>query len=453
MRGEGEVTTVTTKTEDRYLDAFERSRDRLPGPAWLRPVRQTAIDRFAELGFPTKKHEDWKFTNIRPITETEFGLDPMEGRMPEPDELAGFRLPEGAEAARIVFVNGRYAPALSDLDSLPGGIRVAALSEALQGEDDLLESHLTRYADYHNDAFTALNTAFLRDGGFVHIPRGAILEAPIHLLFVSTETDRPAVTHPRNLIVAGEDSQASVVEEYVALHEGVYLSNVVTEVVAGENAVLTHTVIERESTEAFSVGTLRLQQERTSNVSSHTVLLGGSIVRNNVHPVLAGEGGHCVVNGLFLPAGSQHMDNFMRVEHAAPHCDSRQYYNGILDDHGHGVFSGRIVVHQVAQKTDAKQENRNVLLSEQAGVDSKPQLEIYADDVKCTHGATIGQLDAGAIFYLRARGIAEHDARAMLLLGFAGEMIERLREGPVRDYVQGLVEERIPRGQVIETAR
>lgn len=446
------MTTATTQSEDRYLAAFERRRDEFEGPAWLHPIRQTAIDRFAELGFPTTRHEDWKFTNIRSLVETEFALSSREIDLPTSARLEPFRLPV-EQGIRLVFVNGRHVSSLSEPGPIPGGVRVAALSELLMEDDESLRRHLTRYADYHNDAFTALNTAFLEDGGFVYIPRGAVLETPIHLLFVSIGTDTPRVAHPRNLIIAEEDCQAAVVEEYISLDEDVYLSNVVTEVIAGDNAVLSHTVLERESTKAYSIGTLRVEQGRSSNVSSHTVLLGGAIVRNNVHPVLAGEGGHCVVNGLFMPAGTQHMDNFMRVEHAAPHCDSRQFYNGILDGKGHGVFSGRIVVHKAAQKTDAKQENRNVLLSDHAQVDSKPQLEIYADDVKCTHGATIGQLDAEAIFYLRARGIAENDARAMLLLGFAGECIERMRIEPVRQYVAGLVEERIPRGHVLEPAQ
>ena len=445
---EADLATVTIR-EDRYLEAFEALQASGDAPDWLRSIRRAAIDRFLELGFPTTRHEDWRFTNVRPIAETDF-VTPESAQVPRRERLAKFRVP--GEGPRLVFVDGRYVPELSSLGGLPEGVWIGGLRAALSHQEALLTAHLSGYADCHNDAFTALNTAFIRDGGLVHIPRGVVVENPIHLLFVSGEHGSPTVTHPRNLIVAEEGCQASVVEEYVSLGEGVHFSNVVTEVVAADNAVLGHTVIERESTQAYAVGTLRVQQGRTSNVASHTVLLGGALVRNNVHPVLAGEGGYCIVNGLFIPAGRQHMDNFMRVEHAAPHCDSRQYYNGILDDHGHGVFSGRIVVHKAAQKTDAKQENRNILLSDDALVDSKPQLEIYADDVKCTHGATIGQLEADAIFYLRSRGIPENEARAILLLGFAGECLERIRDDAVRAYVDGLVRERIPRGHVIEGA-
>ncbi len=230
-----------------------------------------------------------------------------------------------------------------------------------------------------------------------------------------------------------------MIEHYVTLADGVYLSNAVTELVAGENAIIHHYLIEEESAHAFNVETLRIEQGRSSQVTSHSLLFGGAIVRNNVHPVLAGEGAYCLINGLFMGAGTQHLDNYMKVEHASAHCDSRQFYNGILDDQARGVFHGRIVVHPGAQKTDAKQTNRNLLLSDSAQIDTKPQLEIYADDVKCTHGATIGQLDEGAIFYLRSRGIPEQEARAILLLGFAGESLQRMKSEVIRTHLETLV--------------
>jgi Fe-S cluster assembly protein SufD len=243
------------------------------------------------------------------------------------------------------------------------------------------------------------------------------------------------------------------VEDYVSLGAEVYFSNVVTEAVVGQNSVLSHYMIEQESKQAFNVSTLRVEQGRSSNVASHTVLLGGALVRNNVHPVLAGEGSECLINGLFMGTGRQHMDNFMRVEHASPHCDSRQFYQGILDGRSHGVFSGRIIVHKDAQKTDAKQTNNNLLLSQEAQIDTKPQLEIYADDVKCTHGATIGQIDEDAIFYLRSRGIAEDAARAMLLFGFANESLERMKIESIRQHLKTLVAQWLPEGKLLEAAR
>jgi Fe-S cluster assembly protein SufD len=270
-----------------------------------------------------------------------------------------------------------------------------------------------------------------------------VLEAPIYLLFVSTASDKPLMTHPRNLIVAEHESQATIVEDYVSIGESVAFCNTATELVAGENAIISHYMIEREHRQAFNVSTLRLQQGRNANVSSHSVLLGGGLVRNNVHPVLAGEGGECLINGLFIGSGRQHLDNYMLVEHASPHCGSRQFYNGILDDHAHGVFHGRIVVHKDAQKTDAKQTNRNLLLSDDAQIDTKPQLEIYADDVKCTHGATIGQIEDNALFYLRSRGIDEISARKLLLLAFASECLDRMRASPARDHVEKLIHQHL----------
>ena len=279
------------------------------------------------------------------------------------------------------------------IGQLPAGVTVGNLAAEIVRHPEAIERHLGRYLNMQRDAFGALNTAFLEDGAYVHIAKGVVLESPVAILFVSTEHDSPAVNHPRNLIVAEENSQATIVEDYVSLGGGQAFCNTVTELVAGDHSVVSHYMIEREHTGAFNVSTLRIQQGRTADVASHSVLLGGALVRNNVHPVLAGEGGECLINGLFIGNGRQHLDNYMLVEHASPHCGSRQFYNGILDGHAHGVFHGRIIVHKDAQKTDAKQTNRNLLLSDTAQIDTKPQLEIYADDVKCTHGATIGQIE------------------------------------------------------------
>lgn len=443
--------TVAACGTDTYLASFERfERRATANGAWLRPLRRAAIERFAQLGFPTLKDEDWRFTNLAPLVETPFRLPDGAGRVPaasvEPFTFSDLR------CSRLVFVNGRCAAELSRLGGrggLPKGVTVASLAEALHTHRELIEPHLARYADYEQNAFSALNTAFLEDGAFVHIPRGVVLEEPIHVLYVATSTPLPIVTHPRNLVVLGEESQAVVVEHYVALSDDVYFSNAVTEAVVGDGSVLSHYFIERESPQAFSISTLRAQQGRSSTVTSHTVLLGGALVRNNVHPVLAGEGCDCLINGLFMGTGAQHMDNYMRVEHAGPHGTSRQFYNGILDGMSHGVFHGRIVVHAGAQKTDAKQTNRNLLLSREAQIDTKPQLEIYADDVKCTHGATIGQVDDNAIFYLRSRGISEESARAMLLFAFASESLGRMKVEGIRKHLEGLVIRWLPGGELL----
>jgi Fe-S cluster assembly protein SufD len=347
-------------------------------------------------------------------------------------------------ACQLVFLNGRFASELSDLGNLPQGVRAGSLAQAIAQDGASLEPHLGRYLNIERDAFSALNTAFIEDGAYVYLPRGTVLEAPICFLFISLPGNDPEMTNPRNLIVAENATEASIVEDYVSLGSGVSFSNVVTELVAGEDAVISHYMIEREDRQVFNVSTLRTQQARSSNVSSHSVLLGGGLVRNNIHPVLAGEGGECLINGLFIGNGHQHMDNYMLVEHASPHCGSRQFYNGILDGHSHGVFHGRIIVHKDAQKTDAKQTNRNLLLSDDAQIDTKPQLEIYADDVKCTHGATIGQVEENALFYMRSRGIEETEARSLLLLAFANECLDRMKSAPVRDYLRDLVQGWLP---------
>jgi Fe-S cluster assembly protein SufD len=435
----------------RYLDQFAQveARAKSSGQEWLLPMRREAMDRFAALGFPTTRDEDWRFTNLGPIAQTVFRPADAQVRQVDADALEPFAF-AGLTAPRVVFVNGRYAPGLSALAGLPQGVRVQSLAQAMTADRALLEGHLARYADIQRDSFSALNTALMEDGAFIQISRSTVLEQPIHVLYVSAPGAEPMATHPRTLIVAGENSQAAVVEDYVSLGDGITFSNGLTEMVAGDGSVLDHYLIERESPRAYSVCTLRSQQGRSSNLTSHTLLMGGALVRRNIHPVLAGEGGECLINGLFMAKGRQHMDNFMWVEHLSPRCASRQFYKGVLDDQARGVFHGRIVVHKDAQKTDAKQTNMNLLLSEEAQIDTKPQLEIYADDVKCTHGATVGQIDDDAIFYLRARGIPEASARALLLFAFAGEMLQRMKVEPVRRHLEELVRRWMPQGNLLE---
>jgi len=436
--------TITTPELQGYLESFARFEKSAVGRdlAWLRKLRQAGFARFCELGFPTTHDEDWRFTNVTPISRTAF--QPAESAKVKQRDIQPFLIP-GA-ACQLVFVNGRYAPELSSLGTLSKGVRVSGLEEAIRSEGDKLQYRLGHYASSEKDAFIGLNTAFLADGGCVHVPRGVVVEDPICILYVSTGNTAPAMAHPRNLIVAEDHSQVTVVEDYVSVASGVMFSNVVTELYAGEDAVVAHYMIEREDTQALNVSTLRIEQERNANVESHSVLLGGALVRNNVHPVMAGEGGECLINGLYIGKGRQHMDNYMLVEHAKPHCNSRQFYNGILDEQAHAVFHGRIIVHKDAQKTDAKQTNRNLLLSDDAQIDTKPQLEIYADDVKCTHGATIGQVEENALFYLRSRGLDEIAARRLLLYAFASECLERMRTGPVRNYLEALTTSWLPEG-------
>ena len=433
------VTTAIDKLEG-YLECFTEFGKRAAGQnlPWLRKLREDGFARFCETGFPTTHDEDWRFTNISAISRTSFSLGNGAARVSTSD-LKSWRVDD--TAARLVFIDGHFVRELSQFGALPAGVAVSGLKEEIANNSTTLEAHLGRYLNIQRDPFSALNTAFTEDGAFVHVGRGVSLEAPIHLLFVSTAADAPRMLHPRNLLIFKQESQATVIEEYVSSGGGTIFCNTATELVAGENSTVSHYMIEREDRDAFNISTLRIQQERSANVASHSLLLGGGLVRNNVHPVLAGEGGECLINGLFVGDGQQHLDNYMHVEHASPHCSSRQFYNGILDGKAHGVFHGRIVVHKDAQKTDAKQTNRNLLLSDDAQIDTKPQLEIYADDVKCTHGATIGQIEENALFYLRSRGVDEVSARRMLLMAFAGECLDRMKPGAARAHAERLIHE------------
>ncbi|HET7871812.1 MAG TPA: Fe-S cluster assembly protein SufD [Terriglobales bacterium] len=434
---------TATQAPERYLEAFDEFNKRSATQlGWLKALRQEGFARFAETGFPTTHEEDWRFTNVSGIAQTAFQSAP-------PAQLSARDLgPFRASAFQcvLVFVNGRYARELSTV-SAQKGVTVRSLAEQLRTNAAAVQTHLGEYLNIKRDAFAALNSAFVEDGAYVHVARGSVVEQPIYLLFVTAAGEAPIMEHPRNLIVVEENSQATIVEDYVSLpNSGANpsFSNTATELVAGENAVVSHYMIVRQADDSFNVSTLRIQQARSSNVSTHSLLLSGALVRNNVHPVLAGEGAECLINGLFMANCRQHMDNYMLVEHASPHCNSRQFYNGVLNGQGHGVFHGRIIVHKDAQKTDAKQTNRNLLLSDDAQIDTKPQLEIYADDVKCTHGATIGQVEENALFYLRSRGLDEASAKHLLLLAFANECLERMTSQQVRLHLERLVTEWLP---------
>ncbi|MFL6310905.1 MAG: Fe-S cluster assembly protein SufD [Terriglobales bacterium] len=442
---------TATQAPEKYLEIFDQLNNRAAAvqPRWLQLLREDAFARFSETGFPTTHDEDWRFTNVSAVANTPFELA-------SPDTVSREQLaPFGSSefACCLVFVNGLFSNEVSTLTALPKGVTVGSLAAQLKSAPASLESHLGRYLNTQRDPFAALNTSLIEDGVYVHVPRGVVVETPIYVLYVTVPGATPTMNHPRNLIVAEENSQVTVVEDYVSLGEGVTFSNAATELVVGDNAHVSHYMIVREGDQAYNFSTLRIQQGRHANVATHSLLLSGALVRNNVHPVLAGEGSECLINGLFMANGRQHMDNYMLVEHASPHCDSRQFYNGILNGQSHGVFHGRIIVHKDAQKTDAKQTNRNLLLSDDAQIDTKPQLEIYADDVKCTHGATIGQFDDNALFYLRSRGLAEAAARHVLLLAFANECLDRMSSPQIREHLEKLVVAGLPQAARYSGAR
>jgi len=426
-----------------YLQKFDKFEKEAKQPSWVFPLRKAGLARFAELGFPTLKDEDWRFTNIAPIAKLPFqpvfaasrnGLSAA--------DLAKFTFGT-LSAHRVVFVNGHYAADLSAPVALAAGVEVQSLAAALTADSDLLQQHLSRYAQGEDNAFTALNAAFFQDGAFIHVPPGITVETPIHLLCIATGGEAGATADPRNLVIVEKGSHITLIESYVSTLDSAYFTNAVTELIVGEGAVVEHCKFQDESLSAFHIAAIHAQLGRSCKFISHSIATGARLSRNNIRAVLAGEGLECVLNGLYLTKGEQLADHHMIVEHAEPHCSSHEYYNGILDGRSRGVFHGRILVRQPAQKTDAKQTNKNLLLCDDATVDTKPQLEIYADDVKCTHGATIGQLDEEAVFYLRTRGIGSDTARRMLIHAFAGEIIERIQCEPVRAELDQLVWDRL----------
>lgn len=439
-----------TGIRDSYLASFARFEAGLDGQreSPLHALRRAAIQRFAEVGFPTTRDEEWRFTNVAPIARTTFRPAPAG----EPEGEAARQLAALAEGLRgephvavLVFLNGHYSERLSVLPSLPDGVRVGSLAAALRDTPEMVEPHLARQAGAEGHAFQSLNTAFLQDGVFICLPRGVVLTEPIQVVFASAAAG-PVMAHPRGLIVAGESSQATIVERYVGSGGEAYLTNTVTEVVTQPNAVLEHYRLQQEGDQGFHVATLQARVARDSAVHSHAFTFGGSLTRNDVNAVLAGEGGHCTLNGLYMGHGKQLIDNHTRIDHATPHCTSHELYKGILADQSRGVFNGKIYVHPDAQKTDAKQTNQTLLLSDDAAINTKPQLEIFADDVRCTHGATVGQLDEDAIFYLRSRGIPMDAARGLLTYAFASEVVEGVKLASLRAELERLIFTRLARG-------
>lgn len=407
----------------------------------LETLKQRAAERFAASGYPTTRNEDWKFTSVAAISQVTWMAPPASsGEAISPGALKSLRL--GLPAHELVFVNGRLAPSLSSLGHLPDGVLLQSLAQAIESNSDQIEPWLGSVADIETHAFTALNTSRMTDGALIVIPSGVRIDQPIHLVFLADLEQHQAV-HPRNLVVAGESSEVTIVETHAGVRDAAYFSNPVTEVVVGPNARVEHIKIQRESERAFHVGTIEVKQARDSRFRSFSFALGGALARTNIYSVMAGEGSDCTMNGLYLLHRDQHIDHQTRIEHAFPNCTSREVYKGILDGKSHAVFNGKVYVRPEAQKTDGKQTNKNLLLSEGAKVDTKPQLEIFADDVKCTHGATVGRLDEIGLFYLESRGISAPRARRLLTYGFAAEVLGEIDQEPIRHQLEQLVFERL----------
>jgi Fe-S cluster assembly protein SufD len=414
-------------------------------PAWLRDLRAGGIARFAELGFPTTKLEEWRFTSVAPLVETPFAVPHgPEARSPSAADVEPYLLP-GAGGHQIVFVNGRFSPALSKLDRLPEGVTVSSIANTIQRDPERLLALLDNVVADPRTAFAALNAAFLSDGAFVHVRAGVEVAEPLQVLYFTTAGSDQLVTHPRTLIVVKNLAKVSVIEGYAGVPGAVYWTNAVTDIVVGDGAWVDVLRVQRESESAFHVAATQTRQGRDSVVRVHPLVFGAALSRHDITTVLDGEGASCLLNGLYLGHGTQHLDHHTVIDHAQPHAASHEYFNGVLDDRARGVFNGRILVRPGAQRTDSKQTNNNLLLSEEARADSQPQLEIYADDVKCTHGATLGPIDDKALFYLKSRGLGAAEARAMLTYGFGAEILGRIESPALRRHLDVLVRARLLR--------
>ena len=422
-----------------FAEQFSTARPE--GPAWLSPIRERAMAAFQAAGFPTTKNEDWHFTNPSAIAEATFA--PMRGPAGTVSVAQLTPLVFGETSwPRLVFINGRFAPSLSTngID----GVKAMSLAVAYREEPTLLERHLTRQADTGDPSqvFSAINTALMHDGALIHVQRGVDVELPINLLFLSDEGASGGASHPRVLIVSEEQSKVTIIEQYASVGGTRYFTNAVTEGWVGDGATLNLFRLQREARDAFHVGTTAVRQERDSHFVSFSFVTGAELSRVNVYSDLRGPGCGATLNGLYMLDGTQHCDHQTRIVHAEPNCYSRELYKGVLDDSSHGVFNGKVYVHPEAQKTDGKQTNNTLLLSERARIDTKPQLEIFADDVKCTHGATVGRIDETALFYMKSRGIPNHEARKLLTYAFAAEVLETIPIDSLREGLEQITLER-----------
>ncbi len=425
--------------KERFLAQFERVSQHEDA---LAPLRRDALARFRELGLPTRHQEDWKYTSVRQIEQNDFELpaDTLE----IPDDLARREGVPGLDAARLVFVNGRYSESLSHTEGLPDGVSVRSLAQAIGEAPERVREDIARQSGLDFSGFTALNTAFVEDGAVLEVAANTAVENPIELLFLSVAGDQSRyVFHPRVLIRMGQGAEATVLEHHAGVNGASNFNNAVTEITLDDQARLEHYRIQRESTAGFHIGSVHVDQGRASRYVNHNINLGGALVRNDINSRLSDVEAEAVFNGLYLVSNKQHVDNHTCVDHASPHTYSDELYKGVLDGKGKAVFNGRVKVHPDAQKIEAHQKNDNLLLSKLAEIDTKPELEIYADDVICSHGATVGQIDRGALFYLRSRGIDEAKARDLLTYAFAESVIERMPLAAVREWLEGLVVNRI----------
>jgi len=428
---------------DWYVSNFKIFENNLNGNRDLpfHKIRQSAIAKFSELGFPNSKNEEWKYTSIKPLLKHDFRFEKTESRISR-DQLSGFVF-DGLEDNLIVLINGDFSPGLSTFQTDQKGVIVENLADAFANHSELINRHIAKYADYQNETFTALNTAFASDGVFIYVPAGVVVEKPVHLLNFTDSDHENYVSHPRNLLIVENDSQVHFVETHNHVGERTYFTNMVTEVVVGERAVVDNTVIQDESTNAYHIVNKEVHQRKNSTFTSVHVDLGGAIVRNNLNIRLKGEYCESHLFGFYLGRGTQHIDIHTVIDHIVPNCNSNELFKGILDDKARGVFNGKVYVRKDAQKTNAFQENKTLILTDDASMNAKPQLEIFADDVKCSHGATVGQLDEDAVFYLRSRGIDREKANAILQYAFAIDIFNQIKIESVKNWLDAILHERL----------
>jgi len=424
-----------------YAERFAALAPSLPGAGlpWLTALRQDAIARLDAHGLPTPRVEDWKYTNLNPLAGSDFSPAGDIVRTWPKGLSADLILPKDAEAHKLVFLNGRYDAALSHIGALPAGVTLTTLGVALAQQPALIEAHLGRVAALNGHAMVSLNTAFMGDGLVLVVPDGVAVEAPLHLVSAGLDDPTPAAFHPRILVVAGAGSQLTLMESHIGPAGARYWTNPVTEISVGRDAVVHHYKVQADSNAAIHLAWSRARLAAGARYESFVMSLGARLSRNEINVVFDGEGGQCRLNGGYMADGTQHVDNTTLIDHAQPNCSSREIYKGVLDGKARGVFQGRIVVHRDAQKSDGHMLNKALLLSDRAEIDAKPELEIYADDVKCGHGATAGEIDDDALFYLRARGIGDEAARNLLIEAFLQEVVDEITYAPARILLNGRV--------------
>ena len=439
-------------TRSWYESAFARFEQGLNGGSTspLHLARRRSLASFAARGFPTTADEEWRFTSVAPIAATRYVPSVSPGAAGvAASEVSRWALP-GDGSVLLVFVNGHFAPEHSRIPALPRGVRIGSLAAALASDPSLPVMEFSGESGNGQDAFGALNTAFLTDGAFVAVADGVTFEAPVHIFCLAAPGSEPLLVLPRHLVLAGKGARVNVLETYGGTTPGGFLTDAVTDIRVGPGAVVEHDTLQMEGRSSYHVGTTHVTLGAGAAFTSNAITLGGALVRNNVSAVFAGEDAECTLNGLSVATGTQHIDNHTVIIHAVPRCRSHELYKAVLDGSARGVFNGKIFVRQDAQKTDAKQTNRTLLLSDDATIDTKPQLEIFADDVKCTHGAAVGQLDEDQVFYLRSRGIGEAEARDLLTFAFATDVINRVHVSALRDRLDTLLHARLRQGRVNE---